>query len=309
MAKLTKSILKIFGINGNQTYFDQFGSLVNGGAVNTKDISTIQQPLAWTEGLQAACFLNNKAPFFRDWNSLLYVLFYQIYYGLEEGIPEWDSETNYFVGSVAKKVGGYDFYTSLIDNNLNNPLPTFGSNAYWQWVNAPSIPTGAIREYGGASSPIGWLLCDGSAVSRNTYANLFNSIGTTWGAGDGSTTFNLPDFRGRASIGAGQGSGLTNRVLAQTLGEEGHALSVSELPAHSHTVTDPGHFNQYNIYISGAGDGTAGFPNTPCSSTDAGATPYDIGNSTTGITLANAGSGTAHNNMQPSIVFNKIIKT
>ena len=61
-----------------------------------------------------------------------------------------------------------------------------------------------MRAYGGASAPSGWLLCDGSAWPRNAYAALFGVIGTTFGAGDGSTTFNVPDLRGKAPIGAGQ---------------------------------------------------------------------------------------------------------
>lgn len=69
-----------------------------------------------------------------------------------------------------------------------------------------NIPAGVIMDYAGSSVPTGWLECDGSAVSRTTYADLFTAVSTTWGAGDGSTTFNLPDFRGRARIGRGTGT-------------------------------------------------------------------------------------------------------
>ncbi len=69
-----------------------------------------------------------------------------------------------------------------------------------------NLPAGVIMDYAGSSVPTGWLECDGSAVSRTTYAALFTAISTTWGAGDGSTTFNLPDFRGRARIGRGTGT-------------------------------------------------------------------------------------------------------
>jgi microcystin-dependent protein len=85
------------------------------------------------------------------------------------------------------------------------------------------------------------LLCDGSAKSRATYAALFAAIGTNYGAGDGSTTFNVPDFRGRVPLGAGTGPGLTARNLGATGGEESHVLVAGEIPAHSHGVTDPGH--------------------------------------------------------------------
>lgn len=68
------------------------------------------------------------------------------------------------------------------------------------------VPPGVVANYAGSSAPAGWLMCDGSAVSRSTYAALFAAISTTWGAGDGSTTFNLPDPRGRVGVGAGTGT-------------------------------------------------------------------------------------------------------
>lgn len=82
------------------------------------------------------------------------------------------------------------------------------------------MPPGTVTMFAGSSTPTGWMVCDGSAVSRTTYAGLFAAIGTTWGVGDGSTTFNVPDLRGRTPIGAGTGSGLTARTLGQTLGSE-----------------------------------------------------------------------------------------
>lgn len=60
-----------------------------------------------------------------------------------------------------------------------------------------SIPSGAVMDFAMQTAPVGWLVCDGAAVDRTTYAALFSAIGTTWGAGNGTTTFNLPDFRGR----------------------------------------------------------------------------------------------------------------
>ena len=66
-----------------------------------------------------------------------------------------------------------------------------------------AMPVGAILDYAGPTPPPGWLACDGRAISRTTYSELFAAIGTAWGAGDGSTTFNLPPANGRAAIGAG----------------------------------------------------------------------------------------------------------
>jgi len=96
------------------------------------------------------------------------------------------------------------------------------------------MPTGAIIAFGGATIPAGWLACDGAAVSRIFYSELFTAIGTTWGPGDGVTTFNTPDLRGRAVIGSGQGIGLTNRVLGSAGGEESHILLRAELASHNH---------------------------------------------------------------------------
>jgi microcystin-dependent protein len=77
------------------------------------------------------------------------------------------------------------------------------------------FPPGMMAPYGGASAPTGWLLCDGSAVSRTTYANLFTAISTTYGVGNGSTTFNVPDMRAAAPVGAGTSTGYTqNETIA-----------------------------------------------------------------------------------------------
>ncbi len=143
---------------------------------------------------------------------------------------------------------------------------------------------GMTMLYGGSSAPAGWLVCDGSAVSRATYAALFAAIGTTWGAGDGSTTFNLPDMRGRTVGGAGTGSGLSARTLAQQVGEENHQLTAAEMASHSHSVT-----------TTASNSGTSGSNLFD----DTGTNPQ------TGST----GSDTPHNNMQPSLVLNWIIKT
>ena len=106
------------------------------------------------------------------------------------------------------------------------------------------MPAGAIVAYAGGSAPPGYLVCDGSAVSRTGYANLFAAIGTTWGAGDGSTTFNVPDLRDRVPVGVSPG-GLSGRPTARALaavgGEESHVLIVTELANHTHSVVDPGH--------------------------------------------------------------------
>lgn len=188
---------------------------------------------------------------------------------------------------------------------------------------AAMLPAGTMMDYAGSAAPTGWLLCDGSAVSRTTYASLFSAIGTAWGVGNGTTTFNVPDLRGRTAIGAGTGSGLTARTLAGTGGEETHQLTTGELASHSHTITDQPHSHS-NIQGNQVGGTTPGWPAVRWDSSTEGTTSSSpttrltfsnpTGMSTnsvnTGITGTNtAGTGTAHNNMQPFAVVTKIIKT
>lgn len=150
-----------------------------------------------------------------------------------------------------------------------------------------ATPSGAIQAYGGSSVPTGWLECVGTAVSRTTYADLFAAVGTAWGAGDGSTTFNLPDLRGRAVIGVGTGSGLTARSLGGSGGSETHQLTVPEIPAHTHAPVSG------NFLATGGASSWA---------TGANALHGDAATASTG------GGGT-HNNMQPWAAAKWIIKT
>jgi microcystin-dependent protein len=195
-----------------------------------------------------------------------------------------------------------------------------------------AVPAGVVLDFAGPTAPNGFLLCDGAAVSRTDYADLFSAIGTTWGVGDGSTTFNVPDFRGRSSLGAGQGSGLTNRGLGAQGGEENHQLSEAELAAHthtqnshnhtqnSHTHTDSGHTHAaagagtgYRFSIASGGSGlsqagtnvlTAAMPSASANISTNTAT-----NQAATATNQNTGGDTAHNTMHPFLVVNKIIKT
>jgi microcystin-dependent protein len=147
-----------------------------------------------------------------------------------------------------------------------------------------SLPAGVMMDYAGASAPDQWLLCDGAEVSRTTYAALFSSIGVIFGAGDGSSTFNVPDCRGRVTVGAGQGTDLTNRSLAATFGTETHTLTTPEIPAHAHTIS-------------------------ASNSNSTNANRYQRGGSESGTdTVNNTGGGEAHTNTQPSLVVTKIIK-
>ena len=105
-------------------------------------------------------------------------------------------------------------------------------------------PTGAIFQWPAATAPGGYLICDGSAVSRSTYSALFSIIATAFGAGDGTTTFNLPNFQGRVPLGVGQASGpagATNHALASMGGEELHTMTIAEIAVHTHSDTGHAH--------------------------------------------------------------------
>lgn len=106
---------------------------------------------------------------------------------------------------------------------------------------AAAVPAGSVFPFAGETIPTGYLLCDGRAISRGTYARLFTALGETYGAGDSITTFNLPDLRGRAVFGVDDGAGvLASGLFAEVGGSESatteeHILTVDEIPAHSHT--------------------------------------------------------------------------
>ena len=189
------------------------------------------------------------------------------------------------------------------------------------------IPPGCLMMYPSNTPPSGWLLCNGSAVSRLTYSALFAIIGTTYGTGDGSTTFHLPDMRGRTPIGTGTGTGLTARNLGQTGGAETHTLTTSEMPSHTHSATtngagshthgiyDPGHSHMYqkpqsqNLGFGQQGNVTDGMQTYSTTGAFTGIIINASGDHSHTVTVNSQGSGGSHNNMQPFLVVNYIIKT
>lgn len=145
---------------------------------------------------------------------------------------------------------------------------------------------------------MGWLLCDGRSLSRESYPELFAIIGTAFGSSSG-TTFNLPNCRGRVIGTIGTGSGLSARSLGDTVGAETHTLTVAEMPSHSHTITDPGHSHSIPLQSEGFADMGPDDDVTNGSG-------YNSSISTTGITVNNTGGGGAHNNMQPTIFMGNV---
>lgn len=195
---------------------------------------------------------------------------------------------------------------------------------------------GTIYMFGGSTAPEGFLICDGSPVSRATYSDLFDVIGTDYGAGDGSSTFNLPDLSGRVVIGVSSGYS-----LASTGGEETHTLVASEIPTHDHTIPSHGHTSTIKAttpklthsitqpaftYSQASGkNATSGSSGTTCSSSTTStnasrsdnlavsnhtATACTKSGSVTDCAAFNSnstGTGVAHDNMQPYVTLNFII--
>jgi microcystin-dependent protein len=162
--------------------------------------------------------------------------------------------------------------------------------------------TGDLKFSVQGSDHNGWLKCDGRSVLRSTYNNLFNIIGTSFGSDD-STTFKLPDCRGRVIGVLGTGSGLTARSLGQLVGEETHTMTVSEMPTHAHTINDPGHAHSYT---NNTNDQSVNTLTTQESSADNADLSATTGTSTTGITVNNNGSSTPFNVMQPTIFISNV---
>ena len=146
-----------------------------------------------------------------------------------------------------------------------------------------AMPTGSVTAFAGSSAPTNFLLCDGAAVSRSTYAELFALISTTYGVGDGSTTFNLPNLKGRMPVGR-DATQTEFDVLSETGGAKTVTLTNAQLPA----------------LVDNAGFPVDVFGLAPT----AGPTGFYYRGSTSAI-----GGGQAHNNLQPYIVLNYIIKT
>lgn len=209
------------------------------------------------------------------------------------------------------------------DGSAGEFLQTDGSGQLsFADVAASAFSAGMLMPYAGASAPTGWLLCYGQAISRTTYSDLFATVGTTYGNGDGSTTFNLPDLRGRTIAGKDDMGGtsanrLTSALNGDSLGASGgaeeHTLSTAQMPAHRHFIAA-------NVSLGSASSSVPAVTSTT-QAARAYQSPYGGGGeifsmsmvqSSTDATVGRSsevGSGNAHNNTQPTFILTYIIKT
>ena len=202
--------------------------------------------------------------------------------------PPADGNGVYWPGQTTGSTGG--------NGSHNNIQPSIVARTVIKYTpaeaSAVSLPPGTSIQGYWSSAPTGYAVEDGSAVSRTTYSGLFSVIGTTYGAGDGSTTFNLPLSKGRAAVNLSSADAEFN-TMGEKYGEKAHTLTIAEIPAHSHAIgignTDDLNFTGYT--------GSSQYPPAD------GPSVYWPGQAT-----GSAGSGGSHNNIQPSITKLSVIK-
>ena len=229
------------------------------------------------------------------------------------------SENTRFVGTTTSKIMKLDL--SGLSTTTTRTLTIQDSSGTVALTSL--VPAGSMMAYAGSSAPSGWLLCDGSAVSRTTYATLFAAVNTVYGAGDGSTTFNVPDCTGRVVAGkeatatrlTTAGGGVDGGTLGAVGGTQSITLTAAEQASMPVTAT-----------VTGTGTGTVTSPVTLTNTSGSGdlfgnAPPgtgqalYGQSNGTVSVTITGTatgtatGSGGAHKNVQPTLIANWIIKT
>lgn len=180
------------------------------------------------------------------------------------------ADTTYVDAQLNLKADKSDTYTKEeVDDMFDNPT-----------ITGDTLPVGSITLWSGSTTPTNWLLCDGREVSRTTYSELFAAIGTVWGAGDGSTSFNLPDFTDKFALGAGG-----DVDLAETGGEKEVTLTVAHIPPHNHAIKSTSNAGSDSCYVRESSKAVW--------QTDK---------------IANTGNGQPHNNMPPYVGSYYIIK-
>lgn len=277
MAKIARKNMKIFGVNAGAQQRGVFGSLAAGLPAYSTDPETIQSLSNYEDGWFGAV-LGNNSPAIQDMNALQFLFAYQLAYGFQSGIPEWNDETTYYIGSLVNDAG--TVYVSIADDNLNNAVSDES-----KWSPYSTEPVGSMKPYVGPTAPRGWVLGSGRTIGSgasgateranadtlalytllwDNYANTIlviqDSSGspTTRGANAAADfaankRMPLPDLRGRVpagkdNMGGSAASRLTSTTVTpdgNTLGASGgaqtHTLSTTEIPSHNHTQDSHNH--------------------------------------------------------------------
>lgn len=307
MAKLARKTLKLFSSTAANN--GQFGSAQAGSPLVSADPTVIQSLSAWASGWVSAVIGGQKLPPLEEFQGVQYVHSYSTAYLFQEGMPEYDTGTTYFINSIVKKAGTLQLYGSITDNNTGNPLTDVVNWKLLLDLATPgnATPVGLVAPYAGLSAPSLWLLCFGQAISRTVYSALFAVIGTQYGIGDGTTTFNLPDLRGRIAAGRDNMGGSAAGILtATTMTPDGNTrgaiggteTGTAPLAAHVHGPGSlTGNKDAGNNALSGATDFITG-------------ATVDSGNSISIAISGNTGSAGGSAVMpivQPTIILNQII--
>lgn len=200
MSTLTRQPQKVFASSANADQLAVFGSMKTSPQYSSS-LDTLQSAnylQGWNSAIKA-----DKAPYLEEMNAVQYGLSYQIAYLLQEGIPAYDGTTEYSNTSIVKVINNneLELYHSLQNGNIGNAL---SNTSYWARVYFTN--TGIIGHpqitLNFSTLPPNCIWLEGQAISRTTYSTLFSIYGTSYGSGDGSTTFNLPNFQNRTIWGA-----------------------------------------------------------------------------------------------------------
>lgn len=296
---LTRVTGKVFGGEAPLEEIGQFGSALAGTKLNTQDVATIQALEAYSQGWGSAVITSRNFPPIEEVTGVLKTISYQACYSLQAGVPVYDIATDYGVGDIVKVASGstLTFYVSQTTPNIGQSL---SDTTYWKpatFLGAGAIGAPQFTMNPNAVLPSNCVWLEGAEVSRTDYNNLFAIYGTTYGAGDGSTTFKLPDFRNRYICGIDNdlafgyvSAGLPNLGLATTSnGAHTHTRGTQNITGVGMRVSGE-IFNNKGcsgaIYASGSNTGGGG-ENGDRGFGHSGGFNFDASRSWTGATSSN----------------------